>query len=141
MKYARTRSPKVNRSTRFGVAAVEFAFIAPLFMTLVLGSVEFARMIFVKQIMENAARAGARVATITGNTDTNVQSIVASNMTASGVTGYSWSVSPSLSTNPGSGTAMTVTASVPCSSVSWTNLFAGWFTGKTLQSTVVMTHE
>ena len=34
------------------------------------------------------------MATISGNTDTNVQTIVASNMTASSITGYSWSVSP-----------------------------------------------
>jgi Flp pilus assembly protein TadG len=139
MQYA--RSSKSNRKDRCGAAAVEFAFVAPIFLTLVLGSVEFARMMLVKQVLENATRAGARVAIISGNTDTTVQTMVDSNMTDAGITGYSWSVSPSLSTNPGSGTSMTVTASVPCSSVSWTNLFGGYFTGKTLSASVVMTHE
>jgi Flp pilus assembly protein TadG len=51
-----------NRGGRKGVAAVEFAFVAPLFFLLVLGLVEMGRMVMVEQSLTNAAREGCRMA-------------------------------------------------------------------------------
>ena len=47
---------------RSGVAAVEFALVAPIFFLLVFGLIEFGRMMMVQQSLTNAAREGSRVA-------------------------------------------------------------------------------
>ena len=43
-----------------GAAAVEFAFVAPFILFLVFGSIEFARMVMIKQVLTSAARDGCR---------------------------------------------------------------------------------
>jgi Flp pilus assembly protein TadG len=53
------RKPKHCRN---GVAAVEFALVAPIFFLLVFGLIEFGRMMMVQQALTNAAREGSRVA-------------------------------------------------------------------------------
>ena len=65
-----------KRSTRRGVAAVEFALVAPLFFTLILGIIEFGRMMMVQEILVNAAREGARAAILPGETDAQVTTTV-----------------------------------------------------------------
>ena len=52
----------INNGGRKGVAAVEFAFVAPVFFLLVLGLVEMGRMMMVQQSLTNAAREGCRMA-------------------------------------------------------------------------------
>ena len=47
---------------------VEFALIAPLFLMLVIGIIEFGRLMQVQQILTNASREGARRAVIQGAT-------------------------------------------------------------------------
>jgi Flp pilus assembly protein TadG len=43
-----------------GSAAIEFALAAPLFLMLLFGTVEFGRLLWVKQALQEAAVAGAR---------------------------------------------------------------------------------
>jgi Flp pilus assembly protein TadG len=50
----------VDRIGEKGVAAIEFAFVAPLFVMLLFGTVEFGRLLWTKQAMQQAAVAGAR---------------------------------------------------------------------------------
>jgi Flp pilus assembly protein TadG len=133
-----------KRSSRRGAAAVEFALIAPLFFLLLFGIIEFGRALMVQQMLVNAARAGARIAILAGSTDANVQTTISNYLSAAQVSGYTYSISPDLGTNPppGSGTAITVKVSVPWSKVSWTGFLPSeWFTGKTITSSVVMIHE
>lgn len=47
---------------RTGVAAVEFAFVLPVLLTLMMGTWELGRVLHVQQVMVNAAREGARIA-------------------------------------------------------------------------------
>ena len=54
----------INSGGRNGVAAVEFAFVAPVFFLLVLGLVEMGRMMMVQLSLTNAAREGCRMAVI-----------------------------------------------------------------------------
>jgi Flp pilus assembly protein TadG len=131
---------KKNRPDRREASAVEFACVAPIFFMLVLGIIEFGRMMSVQEIRIDAAREGGRVAVVAGSTDTDVQTAITNHLSAAGISANSWSVSPDLSTNPGTGTAITVNVSVPCSNVSWTG-FMNWFSGKSLSAKVVTTHE
>jgi Flp pilus assembly protein TadG len=57
------------RTTRSGVAAVEFALVAPIFFLLVFGLIEFGRMMMVQQSLTNAAREGSRVAILSTTKD------------------------------------------------------------------------
>ncbi|MGB6041722.1 MAG: TadE family protein, partial [Pirellulales bacterium] len=52
------------RKKRRGVAAVEFALVAPLFVLMVMGMIEVGRAIMVQQVLTNASREGARRAVL-----------------------------------------------------------------------------
>ena len=91
----------------------------------------------VQQVLVNAARVGARSAILAGVTASQAETVMSNYLTSAGISGATTSVSP---TNAGSGTAVTVTVTVPCSSVAWTGSLT-WFSGSNLTSTVVMIHE
>jgi Flp pilus assembly protein TadG len=111
-----------KRAKRRGTSAVEMAFIAPVFLTLVLGIIEASRLGMVSQLLTTAAREGCRVAVIDGSTATDVQTRIDAVLSGSGISvgtitptcpsPYSWDSAPS-------GTAITVSLSVPYNSVSW----------------------
>jgi Flp pilus assembly protein TadG len=52
---------RADRCHELGQAMVELAFILPLFLTLVLGIIEFSRAMAAKQALTTAAREGARI--------------------------------------------------------------------------------
>ena len=105
----------------------------------VIGMVELGRVIMVHQVLVNAAREGARRAIVPQATDAEVHDLVDGYMTSAGIQGHSRQISPSLAV-AGSHQPLSVTVSVPHSSVSWG--FAWIFTGDTLYSeTVTMRRE
>lgn len=53
---------------RRGTSAVEFACVAPVFFLVLLGILEYARFLFVVQMLNNAAREGARYAAVNTTT-------------------------------------------------------------------------
>src|SRR3974390_1590511 len=61
---------------RRGASAVEFAVVAPFFFLLVLGLIEFGRALMVQHMLNNAARIGARVATIEGKANSDVTTAI-----------------------------------------------------------------
>ncbi len=65
-----------HRKGRRAVAAVEFAMILPVILTLLLGIWEVGRMIEIQQILYNAAREGGRQASTGQLTDAQVQTVV-----------------------------------------------------------------
>jgi Flp pilus assembly protein TadG len=74
---------RLNQSGRFdrpGAAAVEFAIVLPVFVTLLFGIWEVGRLVQVSQVLQNAAREAARQAssgTVTlTSIKTNVQSYI-----------------------------------------------------------------
>ena len=133
--YRANQSP--NRSTRRGAVMVEFALVAPLFVVLVLGMIEVARMLMVQEILVNAAREGARAAVSPGETDAQVNQTVDNYLAASKVTGYTRTIAPSLSASPASGAPIKVTVSVSCANVSWLGT-PTYFRNKSLSASVVM---
>jgi len=66
-----------SMSMRRGTAAVEFAFVAPVFFLLVFGLIELGRMVMLQQALTNAAREGCRTATLaTTQSSAKVESAV-----------------------------------------------------------------
>ena len=61
------------RSRRLGAATIEMAFIAPVIFAIVFGSVEFARVMMVRQSLTNAAREGCRHACLGENANHSQQ--------------------------------------------------------------------
>jgi len=57
----------LKKSSRCGVVAVEFAFIAPILLSIVLGIVQLTRIFDTQNLLESAAREGARFASMDRN--------------------------------------------------------------------------
>jgi Flp pilus assembly protein TadG len=67
-----SRRRRRNGSPRSrGQALVEFAFVAPLFFLLLFAIVDFGRYVYYVQILNNAAREGARYAIVHGSRSFN----------------------------------------------------------------------
>jgi Flp pilus assembly protein TadG len=107
------------RRNRRGAAAVEFAVVAPVFFIMVLGMVEFGRMVMVQQVLTNASREGARVAVLDGATASDVTTKVRNYLTAAHLPAVDPTVSPNPPSTAGYGDPVTVTVQIPFSQVSW----------------------
>ena len=146
MKFSQIAGGKVEklfrscRRKRRGAAVVEFAVVAPVFIMLVFGMIEYGRMVMVQQLMVNASREGARVAVLDGATTSSVQSQVNTFLTNAAISGQTVTVNPNPPSSAGYGAPVTVTVTIPFSSVSWlpSPMYLG---GKTLTATTVMRRE
>lgn len=119
---------------------MEFAVVAPLFFLLILGMVEFGRMMMVQQILTNASREGARIAVLDNTTTADVVTAVQNYLSSGGVSGASVTVSPDPPSSAAYGESVSVVVSVPFDQVSWlpSPMFLG---GNTLEATSVMRRE
>jgi Flp pilus assembly protein TadG len=131
---------RLCRRNRRGAAAVEFAVVAPLFFLMVLGMIEFGRLIMVQQVITNASREGARMAVLDGATTAGVRTTVQNYLQGASVRGAEVTVSPDPPTSAGFGDPVTVTVSVNFNQVSWlpSPMFLG---GHTLVATTAMRRE
>jgi Flp pilus assembly protein TadG len=146
---ARSRTPRwahrrwsalrLRSKARRGIAVTEFAIVAPIFFLMVVGFIEFGRALMVQQVLINAARVGARQASTTGATLSQVETAVEEYAEGVAVPGVEVAVSP----DPGGatpGTTITVTTSVDFDEVSW--MSSPWFLGgATLSSSSQMRKE
>ena len=132
-----------RRNKRRGASAVEMALVAPVLVTLLLGMIEAARLGMVAQMLTTAAREGCRVAVLDGMTQTDVQSRINAVLTGSGISvGTVTPTCPSNDTwtSAPSGTAITVSLSVPYSQVTWLKV-PGFFNGVTISAAATMSSE
>ncbi len=137
-KTAGTRAGR-RRLSRFGVAATEFAVVAPLFFLLVIGMIELGRGLMVQQVLINASRVGAREAITVGSTTTDVQTVVQDYAASVSVPGVLVTVTPDPAA-AAAGTMVTVSTSVAYNDISW--LAAPWFlSGQTLTADSSMRKE
>lgn len=121
---------------RRGVAAVEFAIVAPFLILLVFGIIECGRAIMVQQVLTNASREGARRAILEATTTSEVTTIVSDYLTNGSIAGATVTVSPTPLSSAGFGDPVTVTVSVPYDQVSW---IPPWFMGgRTLSASTQM---
>lgn len=138
MLFKSRQHPSASRLRR-AAAAVEFAIVAPLLVMLVLGMIEFGRMLMVQQILTNAAREGARKAVLPGATDSMVETTIDDYLGNADISGFSRSISPS-TTSAAGGTSIEVTVSVPYSDVTWVPV-ASFLGDKTLTAKCTMRKE
>jgi Flp pilus assembly protein TadG len=131
---------RLCRKNRRGTSTVEFAVVAPLFFLLVLGIVEFGRMVMVQQIITNSSREGARLAVLDGTTTSEVLAAVEGYLTSASISGATVTVTPDPPTEAGFGEPVTVTVAIPFDQVSWLPA-PMYLTGKTLSATTVMRRE
>ncbi len=77
--------PMRPRRQRQATAAVEFVVVLPLIVAMLLGMWEVGRLVEIEQILNNAAREGARQAAGSKMTVSQVQAVVINYLTAAGV--------------------------------------------------------
>lgn len=109
------RSCRRNRS---GVAVVEFAIVAPVFVLFVMGMIEVSRGLMVQEVIVNAAREGARVAVLDNSTSSSVTSTVQSYLTAANISASAATITVTIPAVRYNNYA-TVTVAVQYSKVSW----------------------
>ena len=131
------------RKDRRGAAVVEFAVIAPVFILLVFGMIEYGRMVMVQQILTNAAREGARKAVLDGISTSDVQSAVVTYMNNAGIGNFVTSdvaVTSNPAVPPDVSGSKSVSAGIDFDRISWlpSPMYLG---GKTLTATATMRLE
>lgn len=104
--------------SRSGASAVEFAVVAPVFFLVVLGIIEFGRMVMVQQVITNAAREGARIAVLDGSTTVKVTQRVNDYLSAARLAGATINVSPSPPSSAKYDEPVSVEVRIPFSAVS-----------------------
>lgn len=130
------------RRNRRAAAAVEFALIAPVFFLLIMGMIEYGRMVMIQQVITNASREGARQAVLDGATTAGIDTLVRDYLELGQVSPASAviTVAPNPPTDAEFGDPVTVTVAIPFDEVSWlpSPMYLG---GKTLSATTVMRRE
>ena len=133
--------PKRERRicNRKALAVVEFAVILPVFVILLMGTIETCTMIFLQQSLEIAAYESARVAIVPSSDDFDVKLASQEILASRRVLNATVVVTPANFQNAAYGSFIRVDVSAPCSSNS---VFALSFYGsKTLKGTVEMMKE
>jgi len=114
-----------DRRREHGGAAVEFAIVLPLFVTFIFGILEAGRLMEAQQAVTAAARAGAREAALSGSTTASTTAAALGALTAAGIStaGITPTLTPSDPNTAAPDASVSVTVTVPYSSVTWVGLF------------------
>lgn len=111
-----------RRMGRRGAAVVETAVMAPILLGMMLGMTELGSAFLVRQTVTNAAREGARAASLAGANMSDVQAAVQRTMSAASLSGYT--VQSNISSLPPGADEVWVSVSIPLNRATFTgNLF------------------
>ena len=132
-----------------GAAAVEFAVVAPVFVLLIFGMIEYGRMVMVQQMLTNASREGARRAVLEGATETDVRTVVRNYLTPANIPIASGDITIQIGDPPVAaaldsaefGDPIHVSVGVNFGSVSWLPSPMYLSTGTRMSATSVMRKE
>jgi Flp pilus assembly protein TadG len=124
------RVQKIQRSVRRAASLVEFAVVAQIFFMLLFGIVEYSRFLFTIQMVNNAAREGARYAVVntTEVTTAQIQSYVDAYLMGQGATQF-------VSYSPSSNITVYMADPVTGANLGGAWQDAGWGTGIGVQIT------
>ncbi|MCE9546745.1 MAG: pilus assembly protein [Planctomycetia bacterium] len=138
-KQPQSRAARTARRWRMrrGASVLELAILAPALTLMALGTIEVGRKIMVAQIVTNAAREGARRATINLGSDAACNTAVTNYLSSAKINGATVTISPSADASP-AGTQISVTVTVPYSSVTWLPGAALYMPNKALVGKVIM---
>ena len=133
---------------RRGAATVEFAIIAPLFLLLLAGIIEFGQAFRIEHAISVASRRGVRSAIVNGATTAQVEQTVKTQLVQTlGVNEADVTVEVAVNGSAGAsvseaeeGDEVSVTASIPYSKAG-AGFFANMFSTSTLSETCPMEHE
>jgi Flp pilus assembly protein TadG len=133
-----------SRSDRRGTTTVEFAIVGPIVFLLFFGLIELGRGLMVVHLLTNAARVGCRVGVIEGTSTTAITNVVKNSLTGVGINAETVNVQVNDGSTDASaskaGDEITVTASIPMSSVTWLP-FGSYLSGKTLTGQYTLRRE
>jgi Flp pilus assembly protein TadG len=134
------RASTRRRTDRRGSTLVEFAFVAPVFLLLVIGMIEFGRAMMVSALFANAAHEGARAGVLDGAQSSDVTNAVNNYLADAKITGATVTVTPNPPSSATAGQDVTVSVSINYSQVSWVPhpRFLG---SATLSATSIMQRE
>ncbi len=141
----RRRFRRGKSRPRYGTTAVEMAIVSPFIFLLVFASIEFSRVVMVKQALTNAAREGCRKSTLATTLDASVSEEAARYYLRHCFTSSAdpekvrFSATPSSLAEIQSGDEITTTVEVNFSDVSW--LAAFWAKDAKLQGSATMKRE
>ena len=107
-------------------------------MLMAMGIIEFGRAMVVQEILTNAAREGARRASISGTSNNAALAVIDAYMANEGISGHTRTIVPNSNT-VAKGEPITVTVSVAYTAVDYGILF--WLGDNTLNAQVVMRKE
>ena len=124
---------------RKGAAVVELSVVLPVFILILMGTVETCKMIFLQQSLEIAAYEAARVTIVPSTNITNVNDAANVLLTARRVNGASITVTPANFQDAPYGSFIRVDVSAPCNSN--TSFLLRFYSSKTLTGTVEMMKE
>ena len=125
--------------SRRAVAVVELAVMLPVFVLILLATIEACTMTFLQQTLKIAAHEGARAAVVPGSDPSKVQNTVNAFLSFRNIQGATVTITPSNYPASAYGTLIQVDVSAPCNANS---VFAPFFySGKTLTGTVIMMKE
>ncbi len=134
---SQTRSRFRNHNRRIGAFTVEFAICSGLFFTILLSGFEFARFMYARHSIEQAAYEAARVGIVPGKTPAQVVGKATQILNATGVRDATITVTPTVFTT----STATVTVSIRCkySDNSWLKpIFLG---NSDMVSAITLDHE
>ena len=132
------RQRDTNGKRQRGMAAVEVAMLLPVFLILLMGVMDAARLFWTQGVVRDAAFEGARMAVLNETTLDQIKAVVQKELTAGGVSQESSvEVGPREPSEP-----VDVTVSVPFEFLVIDNLIPS-MAGRCSQvaATAVMTHE
>jgi Flp pilus assembly protein TadG len=104
-----------RRPMHRGAAAVEFAVIAPVFVAILLGTIEACSMVFLRQSVEMAAYEAARVSVVNQTTSGQVETAAKTILDSRKIKDYSIKISPVDFQKAAYGTFITIEVRAPCS--------------------------
>lgn len=131
------RKTEKSRSGRRGLAAVEMALMLPIFLLLMLGVMDAARLFWTQGVVRDAAFEGARIAVLNEPTTAQIETVIVRELASGGVTQPSTiEIGPREPSQP-----VDVTVSVPFEFLVIDNLVPSMAEERQVAATAVMTHE
>lgn len=126
-----------NNTTRRGLAAVEMALLLPIFMILLVGVMDAARLYWTQNVVRDAAFEGARMAILHEPTTVQIETVVVEEIIAGGLSGEaSVEIGERVAEQP-----VDVTVAVPFEFLVLGNIIPAMAGNQPVTATAVMTHE